>query len=227
MTDISVQNNRLEELGPFSFAGIRNVTNLYLGYNQIGRIHGSAFAGSEDITMLLLNDNPIKEVKERAFSGLKKVEFVFLPAGVRRLAAHAFDGLERVGMLKLAYLDLDELKTDTFFGVRGVRTLVIENSDLATIREGAFRGLQNVGELKIVNNKIDRIEDLTLDASQVRNLTVKGNHVLRVPTAAALDGIRVNKVNEEHLYRNPSKSILRNFRSSGRKIIFPVPVASF
>lgn len=146
--------------------------------------------------MLLLNDNPIKEVKPNAFSGLKKVEFVFLPAGVRHLGPRAFDGLERVGMLKLAYLDLHELQPNTFYGLNEVRTLVIENSDLATIRAGAFQGMRNVGELKIVNNKIDDIEDFTLGSNEVKNLTFRGNHILRVPIAAAVNAINVNVVSQ-------------------------------
>ena len=43
-------------------------------------------------------------------------------------------------MLKLAYLDLAELSPYTFRGLRDVRMLVIENSDLATVRENAFEG---------------------------------------------------------------------------------------
>ena len=43
-------------------------------------------------------------------------------------------------MLKLAYLDLSELSPYTFRGLRDVRMLCIENSDLATVRENAFKG---------------------------------------------------------------------------------------
>ena len=43
-------------------------------------------------------------VNSSAFSGLKHVKFLFLPAGVRNLESDAFNGLEFVDKLKLAYL---------------------------------------------------------------------------------------------------------------------------
>jgi hypothetical protein len=79
-------------------------------------------------------------VNSSAFSGLKHVEFLFLPAGVQTLASDAFNGLESVGLLKLAYLDLNELSPYTFRGLKAVRKLTIENSDLATVRANAFMG---------------------------------------------------------------------------------------
>jgi Leucine-rich repeat (LRR) protein len=40
MTEISIQNNPITHLTGFAFAGLRNVTNLYLGYNRLKRIDG-------------------------------------------------------------------------------------------------------------------------------------------------------------------------------------------
>ena len=91
--------------------------------------------------MLLLNNNPISVVNSTAFSGLKYVKFLFLPAGVKYLQSDAFNGLEHVGKLKLAYLDLaDGLAPYTFRGMQNLDDLTIENSDLATIRTNAFAG---------------------------------------------------------------------------------------
>ena len=60
MVEISVQNNPIKILSSFAFAGIRNVSNLMLGHNQLSVIEGSAFAATEMIQMLILNNNPIK-----------------------------------------------------------------------------------------------------------------------------------------------------------------------
>jgi len=40
LEDLSVQNNPITRLQGFTFAGIRNVSNLLLGHNQINRIEG-------------------------------------------------------------------------------------------------------------------------------------------------------------------------------------------
>ena len=82
----------------------------------------------------------LQTVESHAFTGLKHVKFIFLPAGVRHLKPDAFSGLEMVDKLKLAYLDLNELASFTFRGIKKLRSLTIENSDLATIRSNAFSG---------------------------------------------------------------------------------------
>lgn len=195
VTHISVQDNPIQRLEGFAFAGVRNVSNLLLGHNQISLIEGYAFAGTELIQMLLLNNNPIKTVASSAFSGLKHVKFLFLPAGVRNLEADAFNGLEMVDKVKLAYLDLSELLPYTFRGIKKLRTLTIENSDLATIRSNAFTGMTDVEELRIVKNKIDRLEDFSLPSQNtVKNLILEGNHILAVPSLSALEDIRVESI---------------------------------
>ena len=83
----------------------------------------------------------MQTVESEAFKGLTQVRFIFLPAGVRDLKPDAFSGLEMVDKLKLAYLDLNELVAYTFRGIKKLRSLTIENSDLATIRSKAFAGM--------------------------------------------------------------------------------------
>ena len=94
------------------------------------------FGASDDNNELIL-----QTVESEAFKGLTQVRFIFLPAGVRDLKPDAFSGLEMVDKLKLAYLDLNELVAYTFRGIKKLRSLVIENSDLATIRSKAFAGM--------------------------------------------------------------------------------------
>jgi len=99
----------------------------------------------------------------------------------------------QVGVLKLAYLDLTELSPHTFRGLKSVRKVSVENSDLATVKEWAFSGVQRIGELKIANNKIDRIEGLSV-GSEVRRLTLQGNHILEIPSPEAMAKIRTKEV---------------------------------
>jgi len=82
---------------------------------------------------------------------LKHVEFLFLPAGVQNLASDAFNGLEYVGLLKLAYLDLIELSPFTFRGLNFVRQLAIENSDLVNIDVTGAR----VSTIRISKKRLD------------------------------------------------------------------------
>ncbi len=54
-------------------------------------------------------------------------------------------------------------------------------------------GLERVGELKIAHNKIDRIEDFSI-SNEVSRLTLRGNHVLEIPTPDAMENIQVSNV---------------------------------
>ena len=40
LSEISLQNNPLTTLPGFAFAGMRNITNIYLGYNRLNKIDG-------------------------------------------------------------------------------------------------------------------------------------------------------------------------------------------
>merc|ERR1711956_189853 len=82
-----------------------------------------------------------------------------------------------------------------FRGMKKLRSLTIENSDLATIRSNAFAGMSDVEEIRIVSNKIDRLEDFALPSqNSVKSLILEGNHILEVPSLSALQQIHVEKV---------------------------------
>ena len=56
-------------------------------------------------------------------------------------------------------------------------------------------GMSEVEELNIVKNKIDRIEDFSIPSPNViRSINLDGNHILEIPTMAALRDMRVEKV---------------------------------
>ena len=58
-----------------------------------------------------------------------------------------------------------------------------------------FAGMTDVDEIRIVSNKIDRVEDFALPGqNSVKSLILEGNHILEIPSLAALQEIHVEKV---------------------------------
>lgn len=53
--------------------------------------------------------------------------------------------------------------------------------------------MERITELKIANNKIDRIEWISISNS-VAKLTLKGNHILEIPSPKAMSGLKVREV---------------------------------
>lgn len=118
-------------------------------------MEGYSFAGTSNLKLLVLTNNPIIKIESNAFSGLTNVERLNFPSGVRVLEPDAFNGLDTVGFLKLAFMDLPALKEGTFRGLTNVGVLSIQESDLGVIERDAFDGLTFINHLYILNNKID------------------------------------------------------------------------
>ncbi|GLH04915.1 Uncharacterized protein GBIM_10542 [Gryllus bimaculatus] len=139
------------------------------------------------------------QVETSAFSGLTNVEHLIFPSGIRSVEPDAFSGLDTVGLLKLAFMDLTSLKPHTFRGLSHVHVLAIQESDLGVIRTGAFEGLTQlvvsggwcvgaqVGSLNLLNNKIDALQELAITRENaVRVLRLHGNHLLENPRPGAV-----------------------------------------
>ncbi|XP_022906343.1 chondroadherin [Onthophagus taurus] len=187
LREISIQQTPLATVAQFSFAGLQNITSIYLSHNKIKRVEGYAFAGTTNLKLLVLTNNPIFKLESNAFSGLTNVEKITFPSGIRSIEPDAFNGLESVGFLKLAYMDLQSLKEGTFRGLTSVGVLSIQESDLGIIQVGAFESLTYINNLNFLNNKIDCIQELNLlPEDHIKNLKFQGNHILEIPKTESL-----------------------------------------
>lgn len=201
LRELSIQHTPLTTVAQFSFAGLQNITIIRLAYNRIQRVEGYAFAGTSNVRLLLLNNNPLHRVDSSAFSGLSNVDRLIFPSGIRSVEADAFTGLDTVGVLKLAFMDLSSLKPLTFRGLSHVHVLAIQDSDLGIIRAGAFEGMTQIGLLNIRNNKIDAIQELSIrPANRIKILHFHGNHLLETPLPGAVNiqGVELLNVIDNH-----------------------------
>ncbi|XP_072941934.1 uncharacterized protein [Epargyreus clarus] len=188
LNELYIQHTPLATVDAFAFAALQNISSIVLSHNRIAQIEGYAFAGTNFIKLISLRNNPIKRILAHAFSGLNDVTQIELPSGIRAIEPQAFAGLEGVGVLELAYMDLPALLPDTFFGLTRVGRLALRESDLGVIRAGAFEGLRRVDVLEMCNNKIDAVEELALvQNNSVYTFKLTGNHMLETPLAVVLE----------------------------------------
>lgn len=187
LREISIQQTPLATVAQFAFAGLQNITTINLSHNKIKKVEGYAFAGTTNLKLLVLAFNPIIRIESNAFSGLSIVERLDFPSGVRVLEPDAFNGLDTVGFLKLAYMDLPSLRNGTFRGLTNVGLLSIQESDLGVIKLGAFEGISHINNLHFLNNKIDAIQEMIfLQDQHIRNVKFQGNHILDIPKSDAV-----------------------------------------
>ncbi|XP_041973380.1 slit homolog 2 protein [Aricia agestis] len=188
LDELYIQHTPLATVDAFAFAALQNISSIVLTHNKIAQIEGYAFAGTNFIKLISLRNNPIKRVSAHAFSGLSEVTQIELPSGIRSIEPQAFAGLEGVGVLELAYMDLPALLPDTFFGLLRVGRLSLRESDLGVVKVGAFDGLRRVETLEMCNNKIDGIEELALvQNNSVATFKMTGNHMLENPELVVLE----------------------------------------
>ncbi|CAG9091377.1 unnamed protein product [Plutella xylostella] len=199
LKELYIQHTPLATVDAFAFAALQNITSIVLSHNRIAQIEGYAFAGTNFLRLISLRNNPLRRVLAHAFSGLGDVAQIELPSGIRAVEPLAFAGLEGVGSLELAYMDLPALLPDTFRGLLRVRRLALRDSDLGVLRAGCFDGLQHVELLELCNNKIDRVEELALvQNNSVRAFRLTGNHMLASPEAVTLE-VEEAEISGNHL----------------------------
>ncbi|KAK2580913.1 hypothetical protein KPH14_005982 [Odynerus spinipes] len=195
LRELSIQDTPLSYIEKFSFAALQNVSVLLLANNKIRYIEGYSFAGTSNIRAIILSNNPLLNLHSHAFAGLTNVVRLILPSGIRTIEPDAFDGLHTVGLLKLTFMDLANLRSYTFRGLSHVNSLNIQESDLGVIEKDAFGGLTYVDHLNILNNKIDLIERFHLTEENIVNvLRFHGNHVLEAPRHAKDIVLEVNTI---------------------------------
>ncbi|XP_049837959.1 insulin-like growth factor-binding protein complex acid labile subunit [Schistocerca gregaria] len=201
LRELSIQHTPLTTVAQFAFAGLQNLTAILLAHNRITRVEGYAFAGTSSVRLLLLTNNPMQKVETSAFSGMTNVERLIFPSGIRNVEVDAFNGLDTVGVIKMAFMDLKSLRAHTFRGLSHVHVLSIQESDLGVIRAGCLEGLTHVGTLNVVNNKIDAVQQLAIrPANRIRALRFLGNHLLETPRPGALiiQGVDTMAVHGNH-----------------------------
>ncbi|XP_030746023.1 chondroadherin [Sitophilus oryzae] len=187
LRDLSIQHTPLKTVSPFAFAGLQNITSIYLSYNKIKTVEGYAFAGTTNLKLLVLTHNPLTVLESNAFTGITEVDRIVLPSGIKVLEPDCFNGLDTLGHMQLAFMDLRSLKRGIFRGLTNVKYLSIQESDLGNIDGDAFDDMTYIKSLNFLNNKIDSIQWLNWTWEQhIGHVRFQGNHILEIPSPDSL-----------------------------------------
>jgi Leucine-rich repeat (LRR) protein len=60
-----MQQTPLATVAQFAFAGLQNITSIYLSHNKIKKVEGYAFAGTSNLKLLVLTNNPIIKIESK------------------------------------------------------------------------------------------------------------------------------------------------------------------
>ena len=159
LLELYLNDNNIEKVAEYTFAGLKRLQWLYLDRNQIGKIAENAFAGLESLRTLNLSGNQIWEIAADAFAGLKNLHHLYLnDNNIEKVVADIFAGLENLRTLNLSGNQIWEIAADAFAGLKNLHHLYLNDNNIEKVVADIFAGLENLQRLSLSGNPIKIIE---------------------------------------------------------------------
>ncbi|XP_033693957.1 peroxidasin homolog isoform X5 [Tursiops truncatus] len=123
--------NRIREIQPGAFRGLRNLNTLLLNNNQIKSIPGGSFEDLENLKYLYLYKNEIQSVGRQAFKGLASLEQLYLHFNqIETLDPESFQHLPKLERLFLHNNRITHLVPGTFNHLESMKRLRLDSNAL-------------------------------------------------------------------------------------------------
>ncbi|XP_062863313.1 peroxidasin homolog [Trichomycterus rosablanca] len=151
-TILDLRFNKVKELQPGSFRGLRNLNTLLLNNNHIKRIPRGAFEDLENLKYLYLYKNEIQSIDRQAFKGLVSLE-----------------------QLYLHFNNIDVLEPESFVHLPKLERLFLHNNRITQLTLGTFSHLQAMKRLRLDSNSLNCDCDLLWLADLLKEYTESGN----------------------------------------------------
>lgn len=164
LKELHLASNRLGKLKENTFVGLDSLVKLHLFESGIDALETGCFRGLNSLQSLCLRHNRIAALPKRTFASLTSL--VSLSLDRNRLQSLDNGGLAGLG--NLIDLDLDHNHFDTVArgwfntSLKSLKELSLNDCSIRQIQPNAFRSLQSLTDLCLNNNKLTRIEKLTL-----------------------------------------------------------------
>ena len=126
---VDLSSMRITGLESGDFAGLTNLTSLYLDDNDLQTLPDGVFGGLASLDFLLLDNNDLETLPNGVFGGLASLDFLLLDNN-----------------------DLQTLPDGVFGGLASLDFLLLNDNDLQTLPDGVFGGLASLSELYLHNN---------------------------------------------------------------------------
>nr|XP_030700354.1 peroxidasin homolog isoform X3 [Globicephala melas] len=128
---LDLRFNRIREIQPGAFRGLRNLNTLLLNNNQIKSIPGGSFEDLENLKYLYLYKNEIQSVGRQAFKGLASLEQLYLHFNqIETLDPESFQHLPKLERLFLHNNRITHLVPGTFNHLESMKRLRLDSNAL-------------------------------------------------------------------------------------------------
>ncbi|GLV33689.1 Peroxidasin [Carabus blaptoides fortunei] len=128
---------------------------LDLRFNRIHEIPPGTFKGLKHLNTLLLNNNQLTALKDGAFAGLTNLRYLYLYKNhISYLDPNVFQGLPKLEQLYLHFNEIREFDARTFSNLPSLDRLFLHNNRLQRVQPGTFTGMPKLRRLRLDSNAL-------------------------------------------------------------------------
>ena len=166
------------------FAGLTAVTQILLGYNDLGALPANLFSGLTSLQELSLESSGVTSLPADAFSGLTALTSLSMGANrsLGGLPANQFSGLTKLHTLRLSNIGMTELPAGIFSGLSKLEVLWLADNQLTSLPDELFLGLTALTTLELDGNSTDPLP-LTVTVEKVGTDGVRAKVLAGAPFA--------------------------------------------
>lgn len=155
---LSMRENNLTELRDGQFAGLAQLTWLYLDHNNIDLVEEGAFDRLRRVKELDLSSNRIESMPNGTFRPLPNLRILDLSYNrLQALEPDLFHGLRKLTNLQLRYNALKFVPVRIFQDCRSLQFLDLGYNQLQSLARNSFAGLFKLTELHLEHNELVKV----------------------------------------------------------------------
>ena len=171
-------------LKPGDFAGLTNLTNLWLFHNQLTTLPPNLFTGLTALQTLDLSHNQLTTLPPNLFAGLTALQRLDLGHNqLTTLPPDIFKGLTNLQSLSLNVNRLTALPPDIFKDLSSLHTLNLRGNALTALPSDVFKDLSSLHTLELGANRLTALPpDVFKGLSNLHTLILYANRLTALPS---------------------------------------------
>lgn len=186
MTKLILNNNKIVEFFPNSFAGLSFLIELGLSQNSIKALPNGGFKDLTKLEKLLLGENKIKTLSKESFEGLTQLSGLAIHKNaITQLTARTFEHCHQMEILYLGENLIDTVDADAFYDLHKLRKLHLAHNRIRRIENETFQNTPELAVLDLTGNLIETIDSDTFSGcDQLETLSFLNNSLVAISPEA-------------------------------------------